>query len=263
VTELHAPAKINLALVVGPAGPDGRHEIATVLQRISLADRIRVEPASELRVEGYAEDTIVARALEALAKATGADAAWRVEIDKQIPVAAGLGGGSSDAAAALLLANDTLPHPLEHGALHEIAAGIGADVPFFLTSGPQLGEADGTVLQPLALPQDYWILLVLPHGERKASTGAVYDAFAAAEGFSDRRAELLRALALGDLAAFPPNDLTSSPLADELRSLGAFRADVSGAGPAVYGLFAEQGKAIAAHAALADRGRAWIATPAW
>jgi 4-diphosphocytidyl-2-C-methyl-D-erythritol kinase len=263
VTELHAPAKINLALVVGPAGPDGRHEIATVLQRISLADRIRVEPASELRVEGYAEDTIVARALEALAKATGADAAWRVEIDKQIPVAAGLGGGSSDAAAALLLANETLRHPLEHGALHEIAAGIGADVPFFLTSGPQLGEADGTVLQPLALPQDYWILLVLPHGERKASTGAVYDAFAAAEGFSDRRAELLRALALGDLAAFPPNDLTSSPLADELRSLGALRADVSGAGPAVYGLFAEQGEAIAAHAALADRGRAWIATPAW
>jgi 4-diphosphocytidyl-2-C-methyl-D-erythritol kinase len=263
VTELHAPAKINLALVVGPAGPDGRHEIATVLQRISLADRIRVEPASELRVEGYAEDTIVARALEALAKATGADAAWRVEIDKQIPVAAGLGGGSSDAAAALLLANETLPQPLEHGALHELAAGIGADVPFFLTRGPQLGEADGTVLQPLALPQDYWILLLLPHGERKASTGAVYDAFAAAEGFSDRRAELLRALALGDLAAFPPNDLTSSPLADELRSLGALRADVSGAGPAVYGLFAEQGEAIAAHAALADRGRAWIATPAW
>lgn len=263
MTELLAPAKINLALVVGPARPDGRHEIATVLQRISLADRIRVVPASELRVEGYPEDTIVGRALEALARAVGAEAAWRVEIDKQIPVAAGLGGGSSDAAAALLLANETLTQPLDHEALHTLAARLGADVPFFLTTGPQLGEADGTVLQPLALPQDYWILLLLPHGERKASTGAVYDAFSGAGGFSDRRAALMRALALGDLAAFPPNDLTSSPLAEELRSLEAFRADVSGAGPVVYGLFAEQGEAIIAHAALADRGKAWIATPAW
>jgi 4-diphosphocytidyl-2-C-methyl-D-erythritol kinase len=263
VTELLAPAKINLALVVGPARADGRHEIATVLQRISLADRIRVEPASELRVEGFTEDTIVGRALEALAQAGAAEAAWRVEIDKQIPVAAGLGGGSSDAAAALLLANETLAQPLDQEALHEVAARIGADVPFFLTTGPQLGEADGTVLQPLALPQDYWILLLLPHGERKASTGAVYDAFSGAEGFSDRRAALLRALSLGDLAAFPPNDLTSSPLAGELRLLGAFRADVSGAGPVVYGLFAEQGEAVIAHAALAGRGKAWIATPAW
>jgi 4-diphosphocytidyl-2-C-methyl-D-erythritol kinase len=263
VTELLAPAKINLALVVGPARADGRHEIATVLQRISLADRIRVEPASELWVEGYPEDTIVRQALEALAKEAGAEAAWRVEIDKQIPVAAGLGGGSSDAAAALLLANETLTQPLDREALHELAARLGADVPFFLTTGPQLGEGDGTALQPLALPQNYWILLLLPHGERKASTGAVYDAFAAGEGFSDRRAALMRALALGDLAAFPPNDLTSSPLAEELRSLDAFRADVSGAGPVVYGLFAEQGEAIIAHAALADRGKAWIATPAW
>jgi 4-diphosphocytidyl-2-C-methyl-D-erythritol kinase len=242
---------------------DGRHEIATVLQRISLADGIRLEHASELRVEGYAEDTFVGRALEALANAAGAEPAWRVQIDKQIPVASGLGGGSSDAAAALRLANETLPQPLDQGTLHELAARLGADVPFFLTTGPQLGEADGTVLQPLALPQEYWILLLLPHGDHKASTGAVYDAFAAAKGFPDRRAQLLRALALGDLAALPPNDLTSSPLADELRSLGAFRADVSGAGPVVYGLFAEQGEAIAAHAALADRGKAWIATPGW
>jgi 4-diphosphocytidyl-2-C-methyl-D-erythritol kinase len=263
VTERLAPAKLNLALVVGHVGPDGRHEVATVLQRISLADRIRLEPSDELVVEGFAEDAIVRRALEALAAATGEERGWRVEIDKQIPVAAGLGGGSSDAAAALLLANETLGQPLGGQALHELAAQLGADVPFFLTAGPQLGEGDGTELQLLALPQDYWILLLLPHGERKASTGAVYDAFTAEEGFAERRASLLRALALGDLAALPPNDLASSPLADELRSLGAFRADVSGAGPAVYGLFVEQGEAIAAHAALAERGSAWIATPAW
>lgn len=263
MTELIAPAKINLALVVGPTRPDGRHEVATVLQRISLADRITLEPSDELRVEGFAEDTLVRRALESLGAATGTAPRWRVTIDKQIPVAAGLGGGSSDAAAALRLANWTLRRPQADPALHELAAGLGADVPFFLTSGPQLAEGDGTVLSPLEVPQDYWILLLLPHGERKASTGSVYEAFSGEEGFGERRATLLRALALGDLAGLPPNDLASSPLAEELRLHGAFRADVSGAGPTVYGLFAEQDEALAAHAALSGQGRAWVAAPAW
>jgi 4-diphosphocytidyl-2-C-methyl-D-erythritol kinase len=178
-------------------------------------------------------------------------------------VAAGLGGGSSDAAAALRLANETLPQPLPPEALHKIAAATGADVPFFLTAGPQLAEGDGTELQPLTLPQEYWVLLLLPHGEDKASTAAVYDAFRGEAGFAERRAALLRAVALGELAAFPPNDLASSPLAGELRHAGAFRADVTGAGPSVYGLFDEQTDAITAHAMLAERGKAWIATPAW
>jgi 4-diphosphocytidyl-2-C-methyl-D-erythritol kinase len=263
VTELLAPAKINLALVVGPLRPDGRHEVATVLQRISLADRIALQQADELEVDGFADDTIVRRALELLATATGAAPHWRVTIDKQIPVAAGLGGGSSDAAAALRLANWTLARPLDDRALQELAVQLGADVPFFLTAGAQLGEGDGTILSPLDLPQDYWILLLLPHSERKQSTGAVYDAFTGEQGFDDRRSALLRALALGDLAALPPNDLASSPLADELRARGAFRADVTGAGPTVYGLFAEQDEALAAYAALAARGEAWIAAPAW
>jgi 4-diphosphocytidyl-2-C-methyl-D-erythritol kinase len=263
VSELRAPAKVNLALVVGPERPDGRHEIATVLQRISLADRIRLEPADELRVEGFAEDTIVRHALEALAAAAATQALWRVEIDKQIPLAAGLGGGSSDAAAALKLANETLPRPLDAEALEALAGEIGADVPFFLATGPQLGQGDGTELQPLTLPQDYWILLLLPHGQHKPSTAAVYESFAGEGGFSERRAALFRALALGDLAALPPNDLVSSPLADELRALGAFRADVTGAGPTVYALFAEQSEALTANAAVADRGEVWIAAPAW
>ena len=263
MTELLAPAKINLALVVGPTRPDGRHEVATVLQRISLADRIALEPGDEFHVEGFAEDTLVRRALEELAAATGTAPGWRVTIEKQIPVAAGLGGGSSDAAAALRLANWTLRRPQSDRALHELAVGLGADVPFFLTSGPQLGEGDGTVLSPLEVPQDYWILLLLPHGEQKASTGAVYEAFSGEEGFGERRAALLRALALGDLTTLPPNDLASSPLAAELRAHGAFRADVSGAGPAVYGLFAEQDQALGAHAALSGEGRCWVAAPAW
>jgi 4-diphosphocytidyl-2-C-methyl-D-erythritol kinase len=257
-----AHAKINLALVVGPVGPDGKHEVTTVLQRIGLADRIELEPAQATTVEGFPEDTLVRRALELLAP----DRAWRVRIDKQIPVAAGLGGGSSDAAAALALANAMLDCPLEPARLHELAAGLGADVPFFLAEGPQLGEGDGSRLTAVGLPQDYTVLLVLPDGATKESTGAVYAAFDArdgAAGYERRRASLLEALAAGDLAALPPNDLASSPLAEELRDLGALRADVSGAGQAVYGLFDEPETARAAAGRVAGRGRTWIVPPAW
>jgi 4-diphosphocytidyl-2-C-methyl-D-erythritol kinase len=266
VTEVLAPAKLNLALVVGPRRSDGRHELVTVLQRITLADRISLEPADRLRVDGFPDDTLVRQALDQLAAAAGVRPGWRVRIDKQIPVAAGLGGGSSDAAAALRLANDSLDRPVSEEHLYAVAAALGADVPFFLTSGPQLGEADGTRLTPLDLPQDYWILVFLPHGERKASTGAVYEEFdrrGGDAGFAARRAALLEVLVRGDLSALPSNDLASSPLAGELLDLGAFRADVTGAGPAVYGLFADESQAVAAHAALAAEGDVWVAGPAW
>jgi len=266
MTELLAPAKLNLALVVGPKRTDGKHELSTVLQRIALADTVRLEPAEELGVHGFADDTLVRRALELEAAHAGAEPHWRATIEKQIPVASGLGGGSSDAAAALKLANDALGGALSSDQLHVIAAELGADVPFFLTAGPQLGEGDGTELTPLDLPQDYWVVLVVPSTERKQSTAAVYDAFDArdgAEGFEQRRAELSRALVLGDLAALPPNDLARSPLAGELIDQGAFRADVTGAGPAVYGLFTEESQAVAACAALAPRGETWVTTSGW
>jgi 4-diphosphocytidyl-2-C-methyl-D-erythritol kinase len=263
LTELLAPAKVNLALVVGPRRPDGKHEVATVLQRITLADTVTLETADELRVEGYPDDTLVRAALGRLAAAADVEPAWRARIEKRIPVAAGLGGGSSDAAAALRLANATLDEPLGERELAELAAELGADVPFFLTSGPQLGEGDGTRLRALDLPQDYWVVVLLPHGEAKRSTRDVYEAFAGARGFEERCATLHQALVLGDLAALPPNDLGSSPLAGELIDRGAFRADVTGAGPAVYGLFAEESDAIVAQAALASRGEVWVAGPAW
>ncbi|HEY6149300.1 MAG TPA: hypothetical protein VIW19_02185 [Gaiellaceae bacterium] len=256
-----ATAKLNLALVVGPRREDGRHEVATVLQRVDLADRIAVEPAPKLRVEGFPDDTLVHRALEALG------GGWEARIWKRIPVAAGLGGGSSDAATALRLANETLPEPLPPERLHELAAGLGTDVPFFLSSGPQLGEGAGADLSPLDLPQDYWVVLLLPHGVTKRSTADVYAEFAGASGYEERRARLERALDVvrrpRDLAALPPNDLASSPLADELLSLGAFRADVTGAGPTVYGLFHHRRDAAAAERELRRHGRTWITVPTW
>ena len=252
-----APAKINLALVVGELRPDGKHEVAMVLQRIDLADRISVERADAVEIHGFDEDTLVRGALGAL----GVTAS--VQIEKRIPVGAGLGGGSSDAATALRLANELLPQPVPAGQLHDLAAGLGADVPFFLAEGPQLGTGDGTELSPVSLPSDYVVLLVLPDGERKSSTASVYAAFSSHDGFADRRAALYAALEAGDLATLPPNDLAWSPLADELRELGAFRADVSGAGPAVYGLFTDPQQAEAARDELAKRGQTWLAKPAW
>lgn len=254
-----APAKINLALVVGPLRPDGKHELTTVYQALELADDIEVERAGETTVEGF-DDTIVRTALALLG------GAWRVRIEKRIPVAAGLGGGSSDAATALRLANAQLDAPLPADELHALAGRVGADVPFFLRRGPQLGTGDGTVLEPVELPQDYAVLLLLPAGASKSSTADVYAAFDArdgAAGYAERAAVLRAALTSSDLAALPPNDLASSPLADRLRREGAFRADVTGAGPTVYGLFETTADAERAEAALHGLGETWISRPAW
>lgn len=258
-----APAKINLALVVGPPRADGRHELVTVYQALELSDEIDVEPANQTTVEGF-DDTIVRGALAQL------PGSWRVQIEKRIPVAAGLGGGSSDAAAALQLANGRLDRPLPAGELDALAARVGADVPFFLRQGPQLGTGDGTELEPLDLPLDYAVLLLLPAGEDKRSTADVYAAFDArdgAAGFAERAAVLRAALAgverSRDFASLPPNDLAGSPLAERVRAEGAFRADVSGAGPVVYGLFENAEYAEQAREALRGLGEMWITRPAW
>jgi len=185
VSSARAHAKLNLTLVVGPRRPDGKHEVATVLQRLALADTIELEPAGELGVEGFPEDTHVRGALEALAERAGVQPHWHARITKEIPVAAGLGGGSSDAAIALLLANATLEQPLPPDELAQLAATLGADVPFFLADGPQLGTGDGSTLEALQLPQEFLVLLVLPDGERKPSTRAVYEDFDEINGIID------------------------------------------------------------------------------
>lgn len=265
-----ATAKLNLALVVGPRRGDGKHEVVTVLQRLDLADRIWLRPAAALRVDGFSDDTIVRRALERLGAAAGVEPGFAVRIEKLIPVAAGLGGGSSDAASALRLANGLLPAPLPGPELERLAAELGADVPFFLRDGPQLGTGDGSSLRPLELPQDFWVVLCLPARVRKPSTASVYARFderRGEEGFDARREALLDALAgvrsAADLARLPRNDLGSSPLAGELLAHGAFRADVTGAGPCVYGLFAHRRHAEAAAGALRAHGQTRVCTPCW
>jgi len=258
-----ANAKINLALVVGPVRPDGKHEIATVFQRLELADEVTLDAADRLAVDGFDGDTLVRDALTSVAAAGGVEPRWRARIEKRIPVAAGLGGGSADAAAALRLGNERLPNPLDERGLHELAAVLGADVPFFLTLGSQLGTGDGSTLVPLELPRNYSVVLLVPRNAVKESTAVVYGRFDREAGFEKRRAYLLDTLAAGDLSALPPNDLASSPLAAQLEDLGAFRADVTGAGPAVYGLFRTRDGAEEAARRLEPLGRTYVTEPAW
>ena len=265
---LEAPAKINLALVVGPQRDDGKHEVVTIMQRIDLVDVIDVSTGERLVVSGFRDDTIVAAALTALAATAGVRPDWTVHITKAIPVAAGLGGGSSDAASALVLANESLESPLDSERLAEVGAAVGADVPFFLRPGPQLGTGDGSRLTGIELPQDFAVVLVLPDDQQKASTADVYAAFDArdgADGFGERRVALTAALAaiqrIDDFAALPTNDLAASPLSDRLRRAGALRADVSGAGPCVYGIFADLELARAATRELQSVGRTWVTAP--
>jgi len=269
-----AAAKINLALVVGPRRFDGLHKVATILQRIDLCDRIELEAGDGLEVAGFQDDTIVESALRRLAAEAGVEPSWRVRISKTIPVAAGLGGGSADAAAALRLANASIPAPLAPDRLHALAAELGADVPFFVDPGPKLAEGAGERLSPLDLPQDFWVVLALPSEVGKGSTSRVYERFdelGGGPGFERRRTDLLRALAEVrrpvDLAALPPNDLAEASgagaLVNDLRAAGAFRADVSGAGPAVYGLFAAREEARSAARRLGRDTRAWVTAPVW
>jgi 4-diphosphocytidyl-2-C-methyl-D-erythritol kinase len=273
--KLLAPAKVNLTLLVGPTRPDGLHEVATVLQRIDLADELELVPAPALAVEGFGDDTLVRGALARLAGEAGIEPAWRIRIDKRIPIAAGLGGGSADAGAALAAANARLENPLPRARLQRLAASIGADVPFFLEPGPKLAEGAGERLTPLpGLPLDYWIVLALPDGAEKRGTADVYarfDELGGAAAFADRGAALRAALARcrepRDLVALPPNDLSEaagrSQLVDELLAAGAFRADVSGAGPAVYALFEELRAAERAAASIEAAAGVWVTRPVW
>ncbi len=272
VASVDVAAKINLALVVGPPGDHGFHEVASIVQRVSLYDRLELEPAENLEIRGFEGDTLVRQALERLAAAAGVDPGWRVVLEKHIPLASGLGGGSADAAAALVVANQTLPRPLPPDELHDIALEVGSDVPFFLSPGAKLAEGRGERLTPLELPQDYWGVVAIEPGATKPSTGEVYrrfDDLGGGPGFERRREQLLGVLAScrrpRDLSALPSNDLGEAAggpgLAARLLEHGSFRADVSGAGPAVYGLFDRRQQAEAALGQLPPGSAAWVVRP--
>ena len=259
-----APAKINVCLFLGPARDDGRHELVTVMQSISLADRVALsslpdgEP-DEMAGSGAAIEDNLALAAVALLRRRAKQKIGpvRVEIDKRIPIAAGLAGGSSDAAATLrMLARAYEIDDAE--LLHDVAAELGADVPSQLRPGRSLATGAGETVERIPGVAPY-TLLVVPDIEG-LSTADVYkesdrlglprDADGLANALQQVRAalpDLPDALCINELA---PAAMSLRPhLEARLRKLqeaGAEIAMISGSGPTTLGLFR---KSEAAHAA--------------
>jgi 4-diphosphocytidyl-2-C-methyl-D-erythritol kinase len=270
-----APAKINLLLRVGARRDDGYHEIVSLMARVDVADALTVAPAAQTVVECAAlpgGDTLVTRALRAFVDAAGPDAAaagFHAVVVKRIPAGAGLGGGSSDAAAALRAANRLSGEPLDAAALVAVAAAIGSDVPFFL--GPPSAMALGRGERVLAGPTLPPVGVVLAFPGRPLATRDVYEAYRPAVADV---APLVTAIprsigSLVELADLVANDL--APVAEQLepacRALrlelvarGAAAACVTGSGSAVFGLFPDAAAATAAAAELPGATWAQAAT---
>ena len=177
--DVEAQAKLNLTFeVLGKRG-DGYHEVKTVMQTVGLSDRISLEHWPTLRVdcdsrELSGEANLVWKAAQSLARSRGIQARARIRIQKRIPVAMGLGGGSSDAAAALRALNDLWATGATRRELGEIAAGIGSDVSFFLTGGAALAEGRGEIVSPLPTLPPFNLTLVFPDLVIDDKTGRMY-----------------------------------------------------------------------------------------
>jgi 4-diphosphocytidyl-2-C-methyl-D-erythritol kinase len=265
-----AYAKINLCLFLGPTRPDGRHQLVTLFDSVGLTDELTVRESSAgadvVLCDGVSGPNLVGDALAALRAAGWAAPPLTVTIDKRIPVAAGMGGGSADAAAMLRCAPRLAP--VNASTLGSIAARLGADVPGQLRPGPSLGTGAGELIEPLAPLAPYGVLVIpqpfalsTPNVYREADRLAL-----------PRSAEDLAALHEALTAAIPPgptpelivNDLQPAALSlapqigDALaasRHAGADHAIVCGSGPTVIGIFDGadgERRAAAAVSALSD-----------
>lgn len=177
--EVRAFAKINLTLEVLGRRSDGYHEVRTILQTIDLADRLVVQPAASLQVECddpalSGEANLVWKAATALAKGRGIVPKARISIHKNIPVAMGMGGGSSDAAASLAALNRLWDLRMAHAELAQVAAGLGSDVPFFLWGGTALAQGRGDEITPLPTLPSTQLLLVCPADTIPQKTARLY-----------------------------------------------------------------------------------------
>jgi 4-diphosphocytidyl-2-C-methyl-D-erythritol kinase len=263
---LRAPAKLNLCLYLGRPRHDGLHELRSLFCPLTLSDRIVVSDAErdEVACDGVEGPNIVEAALAGLRARGWSHPPARVEIEKRIPVAAGLGGGSADAAAVLRLARE------EVGEIGDLAAQLGADVPSQIDPAFALVGGAGEVVEPLPTPEHFGVVLIPADGG--LSTGRVY-AEADRLGLGRDRAELesiageLRAaagrgrspLAYRELLV---NDLAEAALSlrpeiglalEALREAGAQVALVTGSGPTAFGIFEDIAAADAAAGSLGPR----------
>jgi 4-diphosphocytidyl-2-C-methyl-D-erythritol kinase len=267
---LSCPAKVNLYLKVVARRPDGYHDLVTVIQPLTLADELVITPgAADISLECNRPDLPVGktnlafRAALAFQEATSETFGIRLRLTKNIPVAAGLGGGSSDAAGVLRGLNSLRGEPLNDDRLRQLARSLGADVPFFLLDGPALGEGIGDRLSPLKLPAD-WFVLVNPGFP--VSTAWVYASLQ--PPFEAPEATLRQRLTQEHPARWLHNDLETVTMRRYpellevkwlLRTEGALETLMSGSGPTVFGIFSGEGIAVAAANRIAAATGFWTA----
>jgi 4-diphosphocytidyl-2-C-methyl-D-erythritol kinase len=268
VVTVRAPAKVNLELRVGPRRPDGYHGLATVFQAVSLHDEVSVSRSDEWQVVAaghYADliptgtDNIAVRAAQLVAERANIAEALTIRIDKDIPVAGGMAGGSADAAATLLACDQLWGLALERDELSELAAELGSDVPFPLTGGNLMGSGRGEQLTPvLARGSFNWVFAVSGTGLSTPEVYSELDRLRADSTVPEPQvsARLMAALRRGDpeaLGSALANDLEEAAfsLRPELRELceagidfGALGAIVSGSGPTVAFLTASHEAAL-------------------
>jgi len=262
---LRATAKINLALDVLRKREDGYHEVRMVMQMVGMYDRLSMQPVSGrpgIRLESNLsyiptdENNLVVKAAKLLMDEAGVKDGLDIRLDKFIPVAAGLAGGSSDAAMAMVGVNRLFHLGLTQKALMERGRLIGADVPFCILRGTALSEGIGEILTPLPSIPDVYILLCKPN--ISVSTRDVYNALdAAAIPFHPDVDGMIRAIREGDLKGIVQPDRMANVLEDvtgprypvigQIEKImleeGAVRAVMSGSGPTVFGIFEDRDKA--------------------
>ena len=271
-----APAKVNLGLRVLRKRADGYHDLETVFFGIGWQDTLRVSRTSRftLEVQGMdlaADDSnLVTKAAHSLARHTRSALGAQIQLEKRIPIGAGLGGGSSDAAATLRLLSDLWNVSVSEAELNEIALGIGSDVPFFL--GPPVAYATGRgeVLTPMPEYQLPYPLLVVIPPVSISTAWAFGQVTPRAKGTSNLKAviesndlALWRAEVVNDFEALV---LKEEPVLAEAKEItlrcGAGYAALSGTGAAVYSIFEDLGAAEAAEEKARERGwRTWLELP--
>ncbi|WP_025323726.1 4-(cytidine 5'-diphospho)-2-C-methyl-D-erythritol kinase [Deferrisoma camini] len=264
---LWAPAKVNLYLEVLGRRPDGYHDLRMLMAPVSWFDRLVLEPLAEpgrVQVEGggpEGDENLCARAARYYLRAAGVRAGIRISLDKRIPAGAGLGGGSSDAAAVVLGMERLFGRTLSEAARREAAFRVGADVPFFFAAGPAWVEGVGERVRPVAQAEPLWLVVVWPGVN--LSTARVFSRFArglTSPGPAPRIAQFnfrgVRAQVRNDLE--PPARAECPEVAEAveaLRGAGAAAAAMTGSGSAAFGLYPDRGAAEAGLARLGPRAR--------
>jgi 4-diphosphocytidyl-2-C-methyl-D-erythritol kinase len=271
-----AYAKLNLTLEVLGKRFDGYHELRSLMCSLALHDTLHLEPAPEIEVrcslpELAGSGNLAHRAAVLLRAATGHSGGAVITIKKEIPVAAGLGGGSSDAAATLNALNRLWGTGLTGDALRTLAAHLGSDVPFCLAGGVALASGRGEKLHLLPPLPPMIVLLVRP--PIQVSTASIYGALTPVgygDGeMSERVAALMRAVPPAEwplVNALQPVTIRAYPLVGEvlalLRDLGASPALMCGSGPTCFGLFKTTERAESGARAARERGwEAWVTSP--